>query len=108
MSATVQSQESPQDPRRTWLGQRAERTQAIPKHSLQGAGREILSEKELDEVRQIDVKKFQNEVDRERQIRQEKYMHKLPEFLKKRTQIGMWQLNNNDYDVYIYHVEHHL
>ena len=89
MAAAVQQRKQPVDPRRTWLGQKAQRTKAIPKHTLQGASLEIFSNQERNDMQKIDVKDFQNEVDKERQIRQEKYMRKLPEFLKKKTHIGL-------------------
>lgn len=74
---------------RTWLGQRATRTKAIPKHTLQGAALEIFDNKERAEVDKIDVKEYQAEVDENRRIKQEKYKPSLPNYLKKNGPIGL-------------------
>ena len=81
-AAAVQTNQKEPDPSRTWLGQRSKPTQAIPKHSLLGASLEIFKKDERDEVSQIDVKKYQEEINKERRAKQERYKKTLPEYLK--------------------------
>ena len=74
---------------RSWFGQRAKRTEAMPKNSLFGADLEIFQDAEVENRRQLDIKQFQKDVEKQRLQKQRRYHTTLPDYLRKKGPEGM-------------------
>lgn len=61
---------------------RGQRTQAMPKHSLFGAELEHFNKDEQKAIKEIDLKKFQEDQNQERLTQQTRYKSKLPPYLQ--------------------------
>lgn len=68
---------------RSWFGQRAKRTEAMPDGSMVGSSLQIRGEKFLDDFNKLDIEAYDRQVKKERLARQQRYVLKLPDSLKK-------------------------
>ena len=61
---------------------KSKRTESLPKHSLFGTTLETLTEVEKQQLRDLDINKFCNDIDKERRLRERRYKLTIPDHLQ--------------------------